>query len=262
MRIIAEVGSNWHSLDDCFHSIEMAKKCGADVVKFQLFNPIEMYGEADVYVPGYSPNLNATWISPLAIKCDESEIEFMCTAFSPSGYEIVNQYVETHKIASAEITDENILRKVNSFKKPVYLSTGGAVISQIERALHLLKDCRVTIMYCVTAYPARIVDFRHLEQLREAFGNGYTYGYSDHSTDVLNIPRLAQWHNATVIEKHVNFTSHTDTDDAPHSLNAKEFALMVKKLVGDDIPLKDTFMPCTWQRRFTGEGYYRPKADV
>lgn len=261
MKIICEIGSNWKTLGDCLFSIKKAKDCGADVVKFQYFNKFEMVGGYEVFDVS-TPHLPTNWIRSLA-ECARSEgIEFMCTAFSKPGYEFVNQFVGTHKIASAEITDLDILKTVNGFGKPVYLSTGGAHTSQVETALHLLKDCRVTIFYCVTAYPARIVDFRHLEALREAFGNGYTYGYSDHSIDVLNIPRLAQWHNATVIEKHVNFTDHTDTDDAPHSLNATEFSLMVKKLTGDDIPLRDTFTPCTWQRRLIGEGYYRPKADV
>lgn len=260
MKIIAEVGSNWKSLDDCLMSIKKAKECGADVVKFQYFNKFEMTGGSKVYDVS-TPHLPTNWIPKLAEYAHTCGIEFMCTAFSAEGYELVNNFVQTHKIASAEITDLNILDKVNSFKRPVYLSTGGATIEQIDQALSHLKDCPVTIMCCVTAYPARVVDFRHLQNLKEEFGTEYLYGYSDHSTDVLNIPKLAQNYGCSVIEKHVNFTSHTDTDDAPHSLSTEEFALMVRNIRGEDIPLKDTFTPCTWQRRLIGDGYYRPRGD-
>jgi sialic acid synthase SpsE len=81
-----------------------------------------------------------------------------------------------------------------------------------------------------------------------AFKKSYDYGYSDHSVDVMIIPILAKHHGCSVIEKHVNFTDHTDTDDAPHSLNAHEFALMVQSIHGDYIDLKDTAPVCTWQR--------------
>lgn len=258
MRVIAEVGSNWKSLMDCALSIKEAKSCGADAVKFQLFSPKELYGSDGSTKSGTTPYLDPEWIHRLFELCQFEGIEFMCTAFSPHGYKFIDNYVETHKIASAEITDKAILEMVNSFKKPVYLSTGGASIDQVASALFILKDCPVTIFYCVTEYPAKIVDFRHLETLRETFGSQYKYGYSDHSIDVLNIPKMAYHHDCSVIEKHVNFTPYADTNDAPHALNAKELALMVKAVKGIEIPLPETFTGCSWQRQLTDDGYFRP----
>lgn len=263
MKIIAEVGSNFKTIEDCLNSIKIAKECGSDVCKFQLFTPHDMYGSGDLLSSYYgkSPYLHPDWIPSISAKCLEVGIELMITAFSSAGYQHVDNFVRTHKIASGEITDLDILAKVNSFKKRVYLSTGGASMSQVAKALSRLKDCPVTIMYCVTAYPARVVDFRHLEELRDNFGSNYLYGYSDHSTDVLNIPLSAVKHGCSVIEKHVNFTSHTDTDDAPHSLSTDEFKLMVKSIRGDEITLQETFTPCTWQRQLIGDNYFRPRGN-
>ena len=249
MKIIAEVGSNWHTLSDILMSIKTAKEVGADAVKFQLFSNKEMYLDVPDAKIGRSPYLDHTWLATMDKYAREVGIELMCTAFSAPGYTYVDKFVDTHKIASAEITDFNILKKVNSFKKPVYLSTGGAGIIQIRHALEFLKACRVTIMYCVTEYPARVVDFRHVDKLVGIFKRGYDYGYSDHSIDVLIIPRLAKYHGCNVIEKHVNFTDHKDTDDALHSLSTRDFALMVKSIHGDHIFLEETHVACPWQRK-------------
>lgn len=250
MKVIAEIGSNWKTHEDCRKSIQMAKLCGADIVKFQSFTAKDLHGVESSRE--LSPAL--TCLKDIA---DEFDIEFMCTAFSCEGYSFINPLVRRHKVASAEITAIDLLETVNSFKKPVLLSTGGATLAEIETAVAKLKDCPVTILYCVTDYPARIVDFRHLEILKEHFGGGYSYGYSDHSSDVLNIPILARKHGSVILEKHVNFTDHTDTPDAPHSLNTEEFAMMVKHLKGELSPV-ETLRPCPWKRVKTEHGYFRP----
>lgn len=241
MKIIAEIGSCWHTLDDILQSIPKAKLAGATAFKLQMFCMAELYGPHHSSVPcGTSPVIVPFWLPEIKLECDKHEIEFMCTAFSPAGYEYVNKFVDTHKIASAELTDISILKTVNSFGKPVYLSTAGSdIYIDIKNALLHLTNCPVTIMFCVADYPARIVDFNQLNELKKTFGYGYSYGYSDHSIDVLNIPYLAKHYGCSVIEKHVNFTNHKDTDDAPHSLNATEFALMVRRLNGEEIAVSE-----------------------
>ena len=258
MKVIAEVGSNWKTLEDCIKSIKLAKSAGADVVKFQYYTNKDLYG-----VDGERECIPA--MMQLNQVAKDNQIEFMCTAFSPFMYCTVNSFVTTHKIASSEITDENILKTVNGFKKPVILSTGGARTLQVANALSLLKDCPVTIMYCVVAYPARVIDFRVLEAYQEFFGRDYSYGYSDHSIDVLNIPKLAEKSGATVLEKHVNFTDHADTPDAPHSLNFHEFKLMVDHLKGAT-NFSETHVDNPYQRKLItladgSQGYFRPSVD-
>lgn len=242
MKIIAEVGSNWKTLNDCIYSIKQARRAGAHAVKFQLFNHQELYGQNINFEKiGETPYLHPDWISILKKECDENEIEFMCTAFSVHGYEKVNPFVSSHKIASAEMTDINILNTVNSFGKTVYLSTGGSNTSNdIRHALLYLKNCPVTIMYCVADYPAKIIDFRKLDQMKYYFGDNYSYGYSDHSIDVFNIPMTAKSKGCSVIEKHVNFTNHKDTNDSGHSLNFEEFSLMSRALMGEMPTIEET----------------------
>ena len=242
MKIVCEVGSNWKTLDDCLFSIKKAQEAGANYVKFQLFNDFELTGQLpDNSTMGVSPYLDFSWIPHLKMHADKFEIEFMCTAFSSLGYDMVNPFVNVHKIASAELTDISILSKVNSFRKPVMLSTAGSDLDiEVKSALLHLHDCPVTIMYCVADYPAKIIDFRRLDSMKEKFGQNYGYGYSDHSIDVLNIPYIAKEKGCSIIEKHANFCGHEDTDDATHSLNFEEFKLMCGKLRGEVYSEKQT----------------------
>lgn len=267
MIFVAEIGSNWNTLNDCLTSIEKAKESKATVVKFQLFTPQDLMGpqhQNDVFKPGQSPYLDPAWIPALANKAKEVGIEFMCTAFSPDGYRYVNEYVNIHKVASAEMTDTTILAIVNSFKKPVFISTAGSSLDEIAKAVDRLCDCPVTIMFCVGDYPARVVDFKHMEKLKDRFNNRYMYGYSDHSTDVLNIPKMAVYYGATVIEKHVSFIASRQTNDAAHSINGEEFKLMVASCLGEldhdkTSEVMNKSMRTHWKRKFVairdiGEG--------
>lgn len=234
-KIIAEIGSNWSSFEDCKNSIALAEKCGADAVKFQLFDYDALYGHGTfrnlTTLP--SPHMPHDWIPKLSEKAKACGIEFMCTAFSPELIDVVDPYVETHKVASSDLNHIRMLEKLREIGKPVILSTGASHIADIQIALEVLRNTPVTIMYCVAAYPARLINFRRLDTLRETFGDEYAYGYSDHSIDIACIPIEAIRHSATVLEKHVNLVGATGPD-SPHSLNMDEFKAMVTAIRGGE----------------------------
>ena len=102
MKIIAEVGSNWTTQDDVMTSIHMAKAMGADAVKFQLFSDIDLYGLPSPSLSKYS--LPKHWMPEMKRLCDKHDIEFMCTAFSVESLLYVNSFVDTHKLASSDLT--------------------------------------------------------------------------------------------------------------------------------------------------------------
>lgn len=243
MKIISEIGSNWKTLNDCINSIVLSKACSADAVKFQAYTPEALYGinprsvESTYFDKKWvlQGQLNIDWLPQLSAKAKSVGIDLMCSAFSPELAEAVDPFVTTHKIASAELTHVRLLEKINSFKKPVILSTGASGERDIDLALTALKDCDVTLLYCVSAYPARFVNFAKMDKLKRY---GRKVGFSDHTTDVLNIPRLAQDRGAVVLEKHVNLCGVTDTPDAPHSLSLDEFKYMVQSLRNGNAPLE------------------------
>ena len=262
MKTIAEISSNFSSLEDCILSIKRAKEAKSWAVKFQLFSPQDLYGHwcKDAYTPGVSPFLDPKWLPALAdeakqVDIETGSIEFMCTAFSSSQYEYVNDFVNIHKIASAEMTDTNILKTVNSFKKPVMISTGGSNIDEIHYALSYLKDCPVTIMFCVAEYPANIIDFRKLQALQKYFDVGHDFGFSDHSKDIFAIPQLAKQLGCYVIEKHCNLADVKESPDLSHSISFKELEFMNRALQNNLSTSQieshiNTDMRLSWRRRF------------
>ncbi len=261
MKVIAEVGSNIKSYEDCVHSIKEARRAGANYVKFQCLSEFDLYGEGS---KEYRP-FRIEWLAPLHQVAIDNEIEFMCTGFSVEGYKAIDPFVNVHKIASAEITALDLVETVASFKKPVVLSTGGADLEQIKVALHLLEKCPVTIMHCVPKYPAKIVNFKYIDYFKNTFSNGYSYGFSDHTIDIFSNPVTALEKGCSLIEKHVNFLEYTDTPDANHALNFQELSIMIRFLKNEEVSYKEVDeylhkdMREKWQRRLINGKYLRPR---
>jgi sialic acid synthase SpsE len=230
MKIIAEVGSNWLSFDHCKGAVSLAKSCGADAVKFQLYTHHELYGFAGK-LPGEMPR---EWIPKLKEKADAVGIEFMCTAFSPNGLRYIDQFVSTHKIASSEMCYPELLNVALDTGKPLYISTGAQTERDIIALSGLVGKSHATFLYCEAAYPSTRSDLRRILRLEEITQR--PAGFSDHSTDVLNIPRMAYEYGAVVLEKHFNPMELTETPDAPHSLNVEDFQAMVYSIREPALP--------------------------
>jgi sialic acid synthase SpsE len=233
--IIAEVGSNWKTEDDLFSSIIDARRCGADAVKFQLFSHYDLYGEPSVTWPGNEYSLNANLIPRLRRTCDDVGIEFMCTVFNHELVTTIDKYVNYHKVASSNMMDLLMLKELRKTGKTVFLSTGGWTMNQIRVALSYFDPDQAIPLYCQPDYPAVSPDLRCISLLREEFGVG---GFSDHTLDHSFLGwSAANDYCSDVIEKHVNFTKHSDTPDAGHALGFNKFKQYVRNI-------KDCFEPC------------------
>jgi sialic acid synthase SpsE len=259
--IVAEVGSNWHTLADCRHAIHEAARCGANAVKFQLFSHYELYGlpEPSEGWPMSPYCLPPEWLSELKYESDKANIDFMCTAFSPEGIEKVDPFVVAHKIASTDCGHRDMLEVAFGTGKPVIVSTGGASADDIW-LLHGLTP-KLVMLYCVANYPAINVDLRYISELRKL---GFIAGYSDHTTSWDRIPFDAcHGYGAQVLEKHFTALPDLNTPDGPHSLNPATFKAMVDLirtpvLAWGENPAEVEFRQ--WhKRRPTGNGFYRLK---
>lgn len=230
--IIAEIGSNWTSFTEAKDSISFAKACGADAVKFQLFRWNDLYAVGTDH--GYEANrwnLDIDWLPKLKEKADACGIEFMCSAFSPELYDVIDPYVKVHKIASSECTFPHLLERVKSKGKPILLSTGASSKGDLAQAMQVLQGGpQVVMLYCSSAYPSAYYNLFQMQDLKKTFG--VPVGFSDHSLDVVYPALSALVHfDAVVIEKHVNFAGHK-TPDSGHSLSHEQFAFMCEILHG------------------------------
>lgn len=228
--ICAEVGSNWRSFEDCENSIKTAHICGADAVKFQMFDDKALYGfQCSQNIPGGLP---MDWVPRLSQCARDLGIDFMCTAFSPEMVDLIDPYVTAHKIASSDITDPAMLSAVKATDKLAIISCGGATFDDIHNAIAgngadwegFGHDSNTVLLYCNSVYPSRRWNLFAMEDLK---GFGLPIGLSDHSLDVIYPALSAVKHfGAVVIEKHFKLFD-MKTPDAPHSLSPDEFKEMV-----------------------------------
>lgn len=248
--IIAEASSNHGGdLNRAKKMIEVAAECGADAVKFQVFKAekiaantndprtIVRADEKSVFVSKdtklidlYRENeLPRSWLPELSRNAKEHSIIFFATPFDEEAVDQLEKInVPAYKVASYELLDVPLLRKIASTHKPVIISTGMANLGEIEFALKILQSEKVIILHCNSTYPvpAENVHLRALETLRFAFPNR-VIGFSDHTLGIA-IPLASVALGAKVIEKHFYLDDGVQTVDDQFSLSPAEFKKMVE----------------------------------
>jgi len=221
--IIADIGSNHRgSLDLAKQQIESAAECGVTHVKFQYFSEKELYGFGSE-----KPSFPSGWLPELKSHCDSCNVEFMCSAFSPRGVEVVDPFVKRHKLASSEALDINLLEAIGKTGKPAILSTGAQVLTDIEWVLARFSFIN-TVLECVSAYPAKASDY-NLSCLSNFIGR--KIGISDHAMS-FDLALVALGAGCTVFEYHFDgiWENYAVTPDTPVSLDQHLLTTIVQKL--------------------------------
>jgi N-acetylneuraminate synthase len=137
--------------------------------------------------------------------------------------------VPAHKIASFELVDTELLKKVAANGKPVIMSTGMATLAEIDEAVRTLREAGCTqlaLLKCTSAYPSLPEDMnlRTIPHLAEAFH--VPVGLSDHTLGIA-VPVAAVALGACIIEKHLTLRRSDGGPDAAFSLEPAEFRAMV-----------------------------------
>ena len=242
--IIAEAGANHdRDLNQAKNLVDIAVQSGCDAVKFQTYSSETLYADNVEDFAGYK-NINKLiknlelpreWQKELFQYCNDSGIEFMSTPFDEDSAVFLNKIgVSIFKIPSGDITNYLLLKKVASFKKEVFLSTGMANLKDIRNALKILKKfglkmSNITIMQCNTDYPTSLddVNLNVLNTFKRYFK---TYvGYSDHTLDI-DLPSYAVAMGASVIEKHFTINRNLKGPDHKASLMPLELKQMIDKI--------------------------------
>ena len=220
--IIAEIGANHNGDTDlALKMIRAAKVAGADFVKFQSWSDTDFicraeyarntqYADAHRHFGTLEEMVKAYQVTPEQHRifhkaCGEVGIGFCSSVFSQRGIDILESLgVPFHKIASMDVTNHDLLRRVGATTKPVIMSCGMATLGEIEAALQVLDDAgcpAVTLLHCVAVYPCPPddVNLAFMDTLRTAFAR--RVGFSDHTAGIGSaIAAVAR--GACVIEKH------------------------------------------------------------
>jgi len=138
--------------------------------------------------------------------------------------------VPAYKVASFELVDLPLLKKIAATEKPVIMSTGMATLAEIDEAVQALRSAgcsQLALLKCTSAYPAlpEEMNVRTIPHLAEAFG--VPVGLSDHTLGIA-APVAAVALGACIIEKHFTLSRSVPGPDSAFSLEPQEFAAMVK----------------------------------
>jgi len=260
--IISEAGVNHNgSLETAKQLVDVASEAGADIVKFQTFsadrlvtisaNKAEYQNQTTDASESQHAMIQKLELSremheDIIAYCKQCNIEFFSTGFDTQSIDmLVDLGLEQFKIPSGEITNLPYLRHIGKFGKPVILSTGMAILGEIEAALDVLESSgtqrkNITVLHCNTEYPTPMedVNLRAMIGIKEAFG--VAVGYSDHTLGN-EVPVAAVALGATVIEKHFTLDRTLPGPDHKASLEPEELKAMVQairnieKALGDGI---------------------------
>jgi pseudaminic acid synthase len=245
--IIAEMSANHgQSLEKALEVVRAAKEAGADAIKLQTYTPDTltidcrgpefMIGKGalwegknlhDLYAEAYTP---WEWQPELKNEAERLGMHCFSTPFDDTAVDFLEAMdVPAHKIASFELVDTELLRKVAATGKPVIMSTGMATFTEISEAVQTLCEAGCTqlaLLKCTSAYPSLPEDMnlRTIAHMAESFG--VPVGLSDHTLGIA-VPVAAVAVGACIIEKHLTLRRSDGGPDAAFSLEPQEFREMV-----------------------------------
>lgn len=261
--IVAELSANHgHKLETALVSVRAISKAGVDAVKIQtytadtitldcrkkdfivgggtLWDNTNLY---DLYKEAYTP-----WEWHQAIFDEAKKCGLVCfsTPFDNTAVDFLEECGNPiMKIASFEITDVNLIRYAASKSKPMVISTGVATMEDIELAVkvcHEVGNYDITLLRCVSAYPAPMenVNLRTMLDMKERFG--VKVGLSDHTMGS-DVAIAAVALGAEMIEKHFILNRAIGGPDASFSMTVEEFKAMVTSIRNVEKALGDVVYP-------------------
>lgn len=246
--VIAEAGSNHNGDFDMAKTlIKVAANAGADAIKFQAFRAKEHYSkhtpaftylkeqayQQSTYELIRSLEINREWHAPLMEYAQSCGITFLS---SPCDAEAIDQLghfgMAAFKVASFDLPDIHLIRRMAKYNKPIILSTGMANYEDIEAALkacHEEGNRDIVLLQCTSLYPApvHLSNLSAIRTMKKAFG--CLVGYSDHTLGS-HIALAAVTLGACMLEKH--FTLDRALPGPDHSFAVEPYDLkeMIRKI--------------------------------
>lgn len=247
---IAELSANHNQdINIALNLVEEAAKAGANAIKLQTYTPdtltlksnkeyfkikgTHLWNDTylyDLYKKAYTP---WEWHPILFKKAEELGLDYFSSPFDVTAVDFLESLnVPCYKIASCEITDHILIRKIAETKKPVIISSGMASMGELEEAVSLLKKYGTTdicMLKCTAEYPAKPEDANliTIKNMMDSFN--VIGGLSDHTLGI-EVPIASVCLGASVIEKHFTLSRNSGSADDAFSLEPNEFKQMVDSI--------------------------------
>ncbi|MFD1212703.1 N-acetylneuraminate synthase family protein [Arthrobacter sp. GCM10027362] len=260
--VIGEIGINHNGdIETARQLIDVAAAAGADAVKFQKRTPqictpaamrdtprqtpwgemsyLEYRHRVEFGMPEYQKLM--AHAADLGLHCFASPWDVPSVAF------LEEAGVPVHKVASASLTDLQLLAALAETGKPVILSTGMSTLGQIDTAVEILGTDRLILLHATSTYPlpAAEANLRTIATLAERYR--VPVGYSGHERG-LQISLAAVALGAVAVERHITLDRTMWGSDQAASLEPKGFAALVR-----DIRILEEALGDGTKRVFPGE---------
>jgi len=244
--IVAEMSANHNQdFDRAVEIIGAAKEAGADAIKLQMYTPDTLTIDCDneyflikgtlwegrnlydLYKEAHTP---WDWQPKLKEIANDLGMHLFSTPFDATAVDFLEEMdVPAYKIASFEMVDLPLIRRVAQTGKPIIMSTGMATLAEIDEAVRTIREVRgnqLALLKCTSAYPALPgeIHLRTIPHLAEAFG--LPVGLSDHTLGIA-VPVAAVALGACIVEKHFTLSRSIPGPDSSFSLEPNEFKNMV-----------------------------------
>ena len=258
MKFIAEIGINHNgSLKIAKKLINMSNEVGADIVKFQKRTLDTCVPENMKKVMRYdTPWGDVTYLEyrqkiefweeeydEIDEYCKKLGIKWTASAWDIEAQKFMKRYdLDYHKIASALLTNTELLEMVADEGKHTFISTGMSTIEEIDKAVEIFrdKDCSFELMHTTSSYPLSPIEanLRCIPMLRERYK--CNVGYSGHETG-LQISIAAVVFGITSLERHITLDRSMWGSDHAASLEKRGIenlirdAKVIQQALGDGI---------------------------
>lgn len=245
--IIAELSANHgQDLEKAMALVRAARAAGADAIKIQTYRPDTMTLDCDselfriqkgtiwegrtlysLYEEAHTP---WEWHAPLQALTESLGMHFFSSPFDATAVDFLEALsVPVFKIASFELVDLPLIRRVARTGKPMILSTGMATLGEIHEAVEAARVAgaqEIALLKCNSAYPAPLeeMNLRTIPHLAQAFN--VPVGLSDHTLGT-TAPTVAVALGACIVEKHFILDRGEGGPDTAFSLEPAEFKAMV-----------------------------------
>ena len=246
--VIAEIGHNHQgSLERAKELFKEAKLAGAHAVKLQKRYNRGLYTRAAYNKPYDNENsFGATYgehreflefereeYTELQAYAKELGVDFFATAFDLASADFLRELdIPAYKIASGDLKSTPLLKYVAGFGKPVVISTGGALLDDVQRAYDTIMPInpQLAILQCTAGYPAAFeeLDLRVISTFRDRFPDA-VIGFSSHDNGIA-MPVAAYMLGARIVEKHFTLNRASKGTDHAFSLEPVGLRKMVRDL--------------------------------
>jgi len=259
LYLIAEIGVNYYDIakkkgisiiEAGKLMINKAAEAGVDAVKFQTYKAKSL---ASKYSPAYWDTTKESTPSQFELfkkydrleykdyvffadECKKMGVDFLSTPFDLEAVDALYDLVPAYKIASADITNKPLIKKIAYKNKPILLSTGASNVSEIWQAVEWIieeNNNQIVLLHCILSYPTKYknANLGMIRNLNNIFPN-FVIGYSDHTLpniamDVLTSAFLL---GANIIEKHFTLDKSLKGNDHYHAMDTKDIIEFKKRM--------------------------------